>query len=198
MTSQSNLLEVLEETSRTFYLPVARLPNVLQDTVASAYLCMRALDEIEDHPTLETRSKVELLRKISLILQTQTSVDIHALGELAETFNAYRPQLPEVTLRLAEWASHAPLEIAPRIWDTAAAMADRMAQWAERDWKINNRADLNGYTFSVAGTVGLRLAFWTGPAGCQYPPQPHRRPAPQRGLFSDRLDPRKYVRLCPK
>jgi farnesyl-diphosphate farnesyltransferase len=168
MASQSNLLEVLKATSRTFYLPVARLPDVLQDTVAAAYLCMRALDEIEDHPNLDTRVKVDLLRRVSLILQTQTSVDVHSLGELANTFNAHKSQLPEVTLRLAEWASHAPLEIAPRIWDTAAAMADRMAQWAERGWKIHNRADLNGYTFSVAGTVGLLICdIWAWFDGTQ-------------------------------
>jgi farnesyl-diphosphate farnesyltransferase len=168
MSSQSTLLEVLEQTSRTFYLPVARLPGVLQETIASAYLCMRALDEIEDHPVLDTRSKINLLRRISLILQTQNSVDVHALGELSKTFEEYKPHLPEVTLRLAEWASHPPLEIAPRIWDTAAAMADRMALWAEREWKIGTRADLNGYTFSVAGTVGLLICdIWAWFDGTQ-------------------------------
>jgi farnesyl-diphosphate farnesyltransferase len=168
MVSQSDLLNVLEQTSRTFYLPIARLPEGLRGTVAAAYLCMRALDEIEDHPTLETRTKVDLLRKVSLALQTQTSVDVQSLGALAEIFRACSLPLPEVTLRLAEWASHAPLEIAPRIWDTAAAMADRMAQWAERGWKIHNRADLDGYTFSVAGTVGLLLCdIWAWFDGSQ-------------------------------
>jgi farnesyl-diphosphate farnesyltransferase len=168
MTSQSDAFDILERTSRTFFLPIARLPEGLQSAVAAAYLCMRALDEIEDHPTLETRAKVVLLRKVSLILQTQTTVDVQSLEELADAFSAYRPLLPEVTLRLAEWASQAPLGIAPRIWDTAAAMADRMAHWAERDWKIQDRADLNGYTFSVAGTVGLLLCdIWAWFDGTQ-------------------------------
>jgi farnesyl-diphosphate farnesyltransferase len=168
MASQSNLFDVLEQTSRTFYLPIVRLPEGLRDTVAAAYLCMRALDEIEDHPTLETSAKVVLLRKVSLILQTQTTVDVHSLGDLGDTFSAYKPLLPEVTLRLADWASLAPLAIAPRIWDTAAAMADRMAQWAERGWEIHNRADLNGYTFSVAGTVGLLICdIWAWFDGTQ-------------------------------
>jgi farnesyl-diphosphate farnesyltransferase len=36
-------------------------------------------------------------------------------------------------------------------------MADRMAYWAGRGWSIHSEADLNGYTFSVAGSVGLLL-----------------------------------------
>ena len=45
-------LNVLEETSRTFYLPIVQLPESLQEAVASGYLLMRAIDEIEDHPEL--------------------------------------------------------------------------------------------------------------------------------------------------
>jgi farnesyl-diphosphate farnesyltransferase len=41
-------------------------------------------------------------------------------------------------------------------------MADRMAYWAESNWKIATEADLDRYTFSVAGTVGLLLSdLWT-------------------------------------
>ena len=45
-------MRILKETSRTFYIPVARLPERLQETVAAAYLCMRAIDEIEDNDDL--------------------------------------------------------------------------------------------------------------------------------------------------
>ena len=41
-----DLARVLKETSRTFYIPIARLPARLQEAVAGAYLCMRAIDEI--------------------------------------------------------------------------------------------------------------------------------------------------------
>jgi farnesyl-diphosphate farnesyltransferase len=37
-------LKVLEETSRTFYIPIAKLPEQAQEAVASAYLCLRAID----------------------------------------------------------------------------------------------------------------------------------------------------------
>ena len=67
--------------------------------------------------------------------------------------------LPEVTIRIGEWALLAPETIAPRIWDATAAMADRMAHWASSNWKIHTEADLDRYTFGVAGAVGLLHSY---------------------------------------
>ena len=53
MTLPDDALRVLQETSRTFFVPIRELPAELQEVIASAYLCMRAIDEIEDHPRLE-------------------------------------------------------------------------------------------------------------------------------------------------
>lgn len=45
-------MTILKETSRTFFIPIAKLSGDVQKAVASAYLCLRAIDEIEDHPIL--------------------------------------------------------------------------------------------------------------------------------------------------
>ena len=37
-------------------------------------------------------------------------------------------------------------------------MADRMANWALKNWKIDSKEDLDAYTFAVAGSVGLILS----------------------------------------
>jgi farnesyl-diphosphate farnesyltransferase len=37
-------------------------------------------------------------------------------------------------------------------------MADRMAHWADTAWSIRAEADLDRYTFGVAGSVGLLLS----------------------------------------
>jgi farnesyl-diphosphate farnesyltransferase len=160
MNSKDRALETLKQTSRTFYIPIARLPEKLQDAVASAYLCMRAIDEIEDTPDLDNQTKALLLRSISLRLQEITDLDSYArIGADLEEYNAV---LPDVSLSIGEWASLAPKTIAPRICDATAAMADRMAYWAEQNWTIANEADLNRYTFSVAGAVGLLLSdLWS-------------------------------------
>jgi farnesyl-diphosphate farnesyltransferase len=149
-------LEMLKETSRTFYIPISRLPSGLQEAVASAYLCMRAIDDIEDHAALDNKTKAKLLKAISLTLQASDG-QIN-LNDFAIALSSHQAVLPEVSLRIGEWASLAPASIAPRIWDATAAMSDRMADWALDNWTIQTEADLNRYTFSVAGAVGLMLS----------------------------------------
>ncbi len=166
MDLRSDALQILKETSRTFYIPISILPSGLQEAVASAYLCMRAIDEIEDHPELDNPTKAALLRTISLTLQA--GVDGFAVDAFSVGFNGYENTLEEVTIRVREWSLLAPETIAPRIWDATAAMADRMAYWAEINWKIDTEADLDRYTFGVAGAVGLLLSdLWTWYDGTQ-------------------------------
>lgn len=154
MSLRDEALEVLEQTSRTFFLPIMTLEGDLQDAVSSSYLCFRAIDEIEDHPDLEPSRKVDLLRAVSQAMQTSHD---HFRPCLEELFQSVE-ELPEVTRRLADWAALAPASVAHRIWDATATMANRMADWAERDWQIVTRADLDAYTHSVAGAVGLLLS----------------------------------------
>ena len=156
MDFRTQALEILKQTSRTFYIPIVRLPGQLQDAVASAYLCMRAIDQIEDHFELDNSTKASLLRGISL--RMQETVNLATYDRLSLGLQEYQDILPEVTLRIGEWAVLAPETIAPRIWDATAAMADRMAYWAENNWQITTEADLDRYTFSVAGAVGLLLS----------------------------------------
>jgi farnesyl-diphosphate farnesyltransferase len=166
MSLRKNALDILQETSRTFYIPISRLPIGLQEAVASAYLCMRAIDEIEDHPGLDNSTKAQLLRAISWNLQA--GVENSTVEQFAAGLEDFEDQLDEVTLRVGEWALLAPLSIAPRIWDATAAMADRMAYWSEKNWTILTSSDLDRYTFSVAGAVGLLLSdLWVWFDGTQ-------------------------------
>lgn len=144
MALTKDAAKILKATSRTFYIPISRLPTGLQEAVGSAYLCMRAIDEIEDHPTLPDTSKANLLYHLSQLLQSQTSNEQFALHEFESLFAPYRHTLPEVTNRVGEWACQAPAAIAPRVWDATAAMADCMAYWATNNWQIVTEADSTG------------------------------------------------------
>ncbi len=166
MNLRHNALEVLKQTSRTFYIPISILPSGLLEAVASAYLCMRAIDEVEDHPELDNSTKAKILHRISLNFQSAT--ENSTLEDFAGKLSQYRGILPDVTLRVGEWAMLAPESIAPRIWDATAAMADRMAYWSEINWQIESESDLDQYTFSVAGAVGLLLSdLWAWHDGTQ-------------------------------
>jgi farnesyl-diphosphate farnesyltransferase len=168
MTHLTDLLRVLKETSRTFFIPIVRLPGVLQETIGAAYLCMRAIDEIEDHPTLDNTTKAFLLRRLSWALQARLGADDMKDAPLETVFSSYQRILPEVTLRLSDWLGKVPTGIAPRVWDATIAMADRMAFWVEQKWEILTEADLNSYTFSVAGAVGLLICdIWAWFDGSQ-------------------------------
>ena len=149
-------MDVLEQTSRTFFIPISRLPPRLLEAVAAAYLCMRSIDEIEDHPTLENTTKAWLLRTTSVNLQTLTSD--WSSSEPTALFGKFVALLPEVTYRLGDWIQLAPMTIKPRVIDAISAMADRMAYWAETGWNIQSKSDLDTYTFGVAGAVGLLLS----------------------------------------
>jgi len=157
MTIYQEAMDTLKLTSRTFYIPIIRLPNGLREAVASGYLCLRAIDEVEDHPDMDNSLKARILNSISLILQAQTSEENFSHHDLSAELMQFQDLLPEVTLRIGEWACHAPKFIAPRIWEATASMADRMAHWATTGWNIISQADLDRYTYSVAGAVGLML-----------------------------------------
>ncbi|NJK99800.1 MAG: phytoene/squalene synthase family protein [Spirulinaceae cyanobacterium RM2_2_10] len=156
MNESKDALDVLKQTSRTFFIPISRLPVGLKEAVASAYLCMRAIDEVEDHPTLDNAVKAQLLQQMSSSLQAGGGRTTR--NHFQADWGANAELLPDVTLRFGDWAALAPDSIAPRIWDATAAMADRMAHWASVNWQIDTESDLDRYTFSVAGAVGLLLS----------------------------------------
>src|SRR5579872_5081250 len=168
MALSDDIWRVLQETSRTFYQPIRQLPPGLQEAIASAYLCMRAIDEIEDHLHLAGAEKISLLRQISQQLQAQTSVAGFPTDAFLTCFTPFQAALPQVTRRLAEWACLAPDVIAPRIWEATAAMAERMAGWIENGWSVHTEADLDRYTYGVAGATGLLLCdVWAWASGEQ-------------------------------
>jgi farnesyl-diphosphate farnesyltransferase len=154
MSLHEDAIDTLRKTSRTFFLSIVGLPPGLQEAVASAYLCLRAIDEIEDHPRLDRPTKAQLLRDICLRCQMSDDWDS---SRLVVTQGGQDDLLPEVTKRLGDWMKLAPEAIAPRIRDANSAMAERMAYWVSNGWQIRTKDDLDCYTFCVAGAVGLLL-----------------------------------------
>lgn len=150
--SQKSAIDILKETSRTFFIPISLLSPGLKEAVASAYLCMRAIDEIEDHPNLQPSVKNELLLSISQMLKKP--FDEKKWNDL---FEPYKGELPEVTLRLNDWIAYCPEGVLDQILDATAEMAEGMAKWALKEWKIQSENDLDEYTYYVAGLVGVML-----------------------------------------
>jgi farnesyl-diphosphate farnesyltransferase len=178
MSLSDDARRVLQETSRTFFLPIQQLPAKLQESIGSAYLCMRAIDELEDHQRLERADKIALLSLTSQLLQTCTAAENVRPDIFQDCFAPHQACLPEVTLRLADWICLAQPDIAPRIWEATATMADRMANWVRQSWQMQSEDDLNRYTYDVAGATGILLCdLWAWAGGEQM----HRSAAIQFG-----------------
>lgn len=162
MTKNSKLyddaMKVLKETSRTFYIPITLLGSTLRKTIGSAYLCMRAIDEIEDHEELEKDVKASLLRQTGDLLKAPFDEEAYL-----EIIQPYQEQLPEVSVRLGDWIKVCPTEITKTVQDYTAKMAKGMADWAEKNWYVKTKEDLDDYTYYVAGLVGEMLSdiwYW--------------------------------------
>lgn len=160
---QKDAMRVLKQTSRTFNIPINLLKPTLKKTVASAYLCMRAIDEIEDHEQLSSDTKQQLLRETAKLLKTD--FDQEAYVKLVKP---YETVLPEVTLRLGDWIEVCPQGITDKVTESTAIMAEGMAKWTEKNWIIHTEEDLDDYTYYVAGLVGVMLSdIWEWYDGTQ-------------------------------
>lgn len=157
MTDKKNLYDrakqVLMETSRTFFIPISKLPDELEEAVMSAYLCMRAIDEIEDSAVLSTEEKVNLLNKISVLIKKPFTE-----AELAALFEPYQSSLPAVTLELNDWILLCPESATPAVLSATSEMAEGMAKWVNKAFNIETEEDLDEYTYYVAGLVGVMLS----------------------------------------
>ncbi|MGW4094954.1 squalene/phytoene synthase family protein [Nocardia sp. NPDC004750] len=144
---------IIRQYSVTWYQPIMSMPGELAEATACAYLCMRGVDEIEDHPDLDSIAKARMLRAIASRWEETPS-----RLSFDDAFREYSSILPEVSLRLSEWSTLAPSSIAPRIIDTFSVMAARMADWAEGGFRIATATDLSRYTYAVGSTLTLLLS----------------------------------------
>lgn len=157
-------MTILKATSRTFYIPITFLEKELKTTVGMAYLCMRAIDEIEDHEDIDIEVKAQLLDKTADLL-LQSPFDAAAYAQVIE---AYSEILPEVTTRLADWLELTPEGIRAQVAASTSEMASGMAKWARKNWICKTREDLDDYTYYVAGLVGTMLSdIWRWGAGVE-------------------------------
>lgn len=154
-------MRVLKETSRTFYIPITFLQRDLKKAVASAYLCMRAIDEIEDHEEIPKEVKAAILTKTANLLETSFDEEAYLLA-----LEPIQHLMPEVTIRLADWVAYCPAGARTRMQLATAEMAEGMAKWALKEWKVETQEDLDDYTYYVAGLVGVMLSdMWEWDSG---------------------------------
>src|SRR5690625_7859949 len=93
-----DVMRVLKETSRTFYIPISLLKTDLKQAVSTAYLIYRAIDEIEDHETIPNETKSTILMALSELFKQPFSD-----GDYLEIISPIVSQLLVVYFRLYYW-----------------------------------------------------------------------------------------------
>ncbi|WP_237179067.1 squalene/phytoene synthase family protein [Paenibacillus sp. MMS18-CY102] len=149
----NDAMAMLEKTSRTFYIPISRLVPGLKEAVTSGYLCMRAIDEIEDHEEMDEALKSELLSGIQYALESD-----NPLEQTDKLLAPHMDVLPAVTMQLTDWLKLCPPTATPIVYRYTAMMSQQMAEWVHTGWSIKTEEDLDRYTYSVAGMVGEMLS----------------------------------------
>src|SRR6059036_3652976 len=158
---------ILRSVSRSFYLSIRFLPAQLREPIALAYLLARTTDSVADTPEISNLVRIETLKMLSDGVQSKASRDV--VINLIASFiplqsNKSERQLLESLPDCLDWLEQ--LEEADR--NDIRLVLEKITRGQMLDLqRFNNpqeiaalptAADLDEYTFLVAGCVG---EFWT-------------------------------------
>ena len=176
---------LLKSVSRSFYLSVAVLPAAVRPTIGLAYLFARAADTIADTRLIERRARIVHLEalgeELTLARAGRLAAIVHAAAG-SQSLPAERRLLERLPAIFAAYRGLAAADQA-RVRRLLATIIEGMTEDlrvfpGEDEGKLaalETRADLDRYTYLVAGCVGEfwtevhvahrpRLAHWDGPA----------------------------------
>jgi len=158
---------VLRRVSRSFYLSIRFLPSRLREPVALAYLLARTTDTVADTARISGTFRTETLQTLSKAIQGKASqgtvVDLVASFAPLQEHEAERTlveSLPDCLEWLGRLETSDCLDVRAVLEKiTQGQMLDlqRFSETAEIT-ALSTAADLDEYTFLVAGSVG---EFWT-------------------------------------
>lgn len=165
-TTDATLTRLLKETSRSFYLTLRMLPRKVRPQIGLAYLLARTTDTIADTGLLPLEDRQRALEKLrGQILGTASgSLD---LGELARRQGqpAERALLENCEASLAELHRLTPSDLGHvrRVLKLIISgqeldLCRFHGATAEQIVALRSDAELDDYTYRVAGCVG---EFWT-------------------------------------
>jgi farnesyl-diphosphate farnesyltransferase len=159
--------DVLRSVSRSFYLSIQFLPAQLREPIGLAYLLARTTDTVADTAQIPVSMRMETLKLLSNCIQGTASRDV--VVELVASFvslqkNASERQLlqslPEclACLEGMEHADRADIRVVLEKITRGQMLDLQRFDNPQEIRALNTAADLDEYTYLVAGSVG---EFWT-------------------------------------
>jgi farnesyl-diphosphate farnesyltransferase len=164
-TSDSGLFLLLKRVSRSFYLSVRFLPPRIRPAITIAYLLARASDTIADTNRFEPRYRLETLDAFRTALEGST-IDLAQRVSLcveAQPQGAEKDLLKQL-ISLVSSVRHLPARHQPLVLEVLKKIVQGQRLDIERFemagslHALCNAAELEEYTYLVAGSVG---EFWT-------------------------------------
>ena len=168
---------VLRSVSRSFYLSLRVLPRPLRDPLSLAYLLARATDTIADTPAPPAELRVDALRNLASAIQGEAPVETVAALRSSfaplqsdEAERALIEALPDVLKWLAQLEERDRGEVRDVLEKInrgqtldlerfgGGASTSTSTSTSTSIWALATSADLEEYTYLVAGCVG---EFWT-------------------------------------
>jgi farnesyl-diphosphate farnesyltransferase len=162
----ARLNELLRPTSRSFYLTLRVLPRRIRPQIGLAYLLARTTDTIADTALIAVSHRLEALRQFRTALHAAKSGPLN-FGPLAQqqASPAERELLlqTEASLAALEELTAADQRLVREVLDTIISGQELDLQrfggaTSLQIVALQNDADLDDYTYRVAGCVGK---FWT-------------------------------------
>ena len=154
---------ILRSVSRSFYLSIRFLPRKLRDPVALAYLLARATDTIADTTDVDAAIRLTELSRLAALIQGENVAESFVDFATRQSNPAERALIEAVPHCLAWLRTIAPDErdeiskVLAQINEGQSLDVQRFAD-AKRVVALETAADLDRYTYLVAGCVG---EFWT-------------------------------------
>jgi farnesyl-diphosphate farnesyltransferase len=158
--------DLLKATSRSFYLTLRVLPAAVRPQIGLAYLLARTTDTIADTELVPVEQRLDALKRLREHILTSSTVPLN-FGELAQHqgLPAERVLLEKAgdSLALLQTLSPDDLELVRTLLNTITGGQEldlrRFADAsAEKIVALETAAELDDYTYRVAGCVG---EFWT-------------------------------------
>jgi len=159
--------KILRSVSRSFYLSIRVLPRALRDPIGLAYLLARATDTIADTAELSAEVRGENLQLLADAIQGNSSAE--AATRLRESFAPLQKNIAERALieelpACLDWLERMPQsdradirEVLLKINCGQSLDVQRFPNATDLH-ALKNEAELEEYTYLVAGCVG---EFWT-------------------------------------
>jgi farnesyl-diphosphate farnesyltransferase len=167
----NTLNDLLKATSRSFYLTLRVLPTRVRPQIGLAYLLARTTDTIADTELVPPAQRLDALQKLRERILGQNSAPLN-FDELAQQQGSPAEKLlleqTEASLALLQTLSPADLKLVRDVLTTITSGQEldlrRFANVpahghdAEKIIALETAAELDDYTYRVAGCVG---GFWT-------------------------------------